>query len=111
MILQPSQVRPKIVGLLTKGLVLLGLSLGTEGYISRAAEPPRLAIIGFVSSADNSQLQQQNRSLIDLVTALLSKGTDYELVERAEMEKIFQEQGLAAFQTPNLKNAVRLGSL
>src|SRR5437763_15122400 len=61
-----------------------------------AAKPPtkaplRLAIAEFAVSKETEPLRSEGRKLIDLLTSQLSSDREFELVERAALEKALKE--------------------
>ena len=84
-----------------------------------AAGPPdgplkpqvRIAIGGFAAISDPNPVMERSRRLADLLTTELARSPDFELVERAETERLAAEQALSLGGRVNPAENARLGRM
>ena len=74
------------------------------------SQPIRLAIGGFATPTDDASLRTNEDKLIDVLTAQLSQGGHFEMVERREIDSVVKEMSLSLAGSQRT-NAITIGKL
>ena len=90
--------------------VFVTLCLAVPGQ-GAEEKPLRLAIPRFQTVSGQRSTDPRLQQLLDLVTARLTSMPGLELVERAELERILNEQALVLGQSSRPADAIRAGKL
>ncbi len=97
-------------------MVLLAVAVGARAYAAeeKAAPPPAkhaltVAVLGF--AAGESMPKDMGANLSTLLAAYLSTETDAQMVEREQLLKTLDEQGLGLSGMVNANDAVKVGHL
>ncbi|MDB6026679.1 MAG: hypothetical protein JWM68_2902 [Verrucomicrobiales bacterium] len=89
--------------------VLLGLVLSSRA--ETAGHPVRLAVAGFSLLGDNAESRTADALLCELLTARLSQGTQFELVERKKIDLAANEISISLAHISKPADAIKVGQL
>lgn len=74
------------------------------------SQPIRLAVGGFTTLTDDANIHTNEDKLIDVLTAQLSQGGHFEMVERREIDSIAKEMSLSLADSQRT-NAIKIGKI
>ena len=97
---------------LLMGVLLPQLKAVDESVAATATQPiPTIAVLPFDSRSRNSDAEQLGRSIAELLSVALMEEGEFELVERAELEKILNELQLSDSGLIDQQTQLQIGHL